>query len=478
MLSIKVDPNDSRSLVDQIVEGISRQIDERCLRPGTKLPSIRKLADSYAISRFTAVESYDRLVALGYLEARRGAGFFTTAPREAAVRHAPSDGQKHNEELVWLVHRLLEAREGTVLAGGPWLPNAWMDETGIRQSLSALARKSGAHLIEYGNPFGYLPLREHLVLLLSELGITARASQIVLTQGTSQALDLITRHFIKPGAGVLVDDPGYYNLFGSLRLHGAKLLGVPRNPDGPDIEALERLAAEHAPRIYFTQSALQNPTGTDMSPHVSFRVLQLAEQYDFLVVEDDIFCDFQIRKTPRLSALDQFRRVIYARSFSKTFSGSLRVGFLVAHQAIADNLADVKMLSSITSSQFVERLLYSMLVDGHYRKFLTRLHKRLGEARLNAIQSFERLGLQLFVEPKAGMFLWARFPHVEDALMLTKSAASHGIMLAPGVVFRPHLQRSPWMRFNVTTSDDPAVHRWLAHVAARPKEAWALQAAE
>src|SRR5260221_9362732 len=224
MLSIKVDPNDSRSLVDQIVEGIRRQIDERCLRPGTKLPSIRKLAESYAISRFTAVESYDRLVALGYLGARRGAGFFTTAAREAPVHHAPSDGQKHNEELVWLVRRLLEAREGTVLAGGPWLPSEWMDEAGIRQSLSALARKSGAHLIEYGNPQGYLPLREHLVLMLSELGITARASQIVLTQGTSQALDLITRHFIKPGDGVLVDDPGYYNLFGSLRLQGAKLL--------------------------------------------------------------------------------------------------------------------------------------------------------------------------------------------------------------------------------------------------------------
>jgi DNA-binding transcriptional MocR family regulator len=115
--------------------------------------------------------------------------------------------------------------------------------------------------------------------LLSELGITARASQIVLTQGTSQALDLITRHFVKPGDGVLVDDPGYYNLFGSLRLHGAKLLGVPRNPDGPDIEALERLAAEHTPRIYFTQSALQNPTGTNMSPHASFRAAA-AEQYD------------------------------------------------------------------------------------------------------------------------------------------------------------------------------------------------------
>jgi DNA-binding transcriptional MocR family regulator len=158
-------------------------------------------------------------------------------------------------------------------------------------------------------------------------------------------------------------------------------------------------------------------------------------------------------------------------------SGSLRVGFLVAQQAMADSLADVKMLSSITSSQFIERLLYSMLVDGHYRKFLTRLHKRLGEARLGAIQSFERLGLQLFVEPEAGMFLWARFPHVEDALMLTTSAESHGIVLAPGVVFRP-ICSAALMRFNVMTCDDPAVHRRLARIAARRRSFWALQAAE
>jgi DNA-binding transcriptional MocR family regulator len=202
-----------------------------------------------------------------------------------------------------------------------------MDEMGIRQSLSALARKNGTHLLEYGNPLGYLPLREQFAQMLSELGIAARASQIVLTQGTSQALDLIIRHFVKPGDAVLVDDPGYYNLFGNLRLHGARLVGVPRNPDGPDLAALEQLASEQKPRIYFTQSVMQNPTGTDMSPHVSFRVLQLAERFDFLVVEDDIFCDLQIRKTPRLAALDQLNRVIYARSFSKTLSGSLRVGF-------------------------------------------------------------------------------------------------------------------------------------------------------
>jgi DNA-binding transcriptional MocR family regulator len=108
-----------------------------------------------------------------------------------------------------------------------------------------------------------------------------------------------------------------------------------------------------------------------------------------------------------------------------------------------------------------------MLVDGHYRKYLTRLHKSLDEARLNVTQAFERIGMQLFAEPEAGMFLWARFPNVDDALTLTESAGASGIMLAPGVVFRPHLQPSPWMRFNVTTCDNSRVLRWLEQIVAQ-----------
>src|SRR5207245_10030479 len=136
------------------------------------------------------------------------------------------------------------------------------------------------------------------------------------------------RYLLKPGDAALVDDPGYYNMFGNLRLQGVEMLAVPRNPDGPDISVLEELAAAHHPKVYFTQSVMQNPTGTDMSPHVAFKVLQAAERHNFTVVEDDVFCDLQVRTTPRLATLDQLNRVIYARSFSKTVSGSLRVGFM------------------------------------------------------------------------------------------------------------------------------------------------------
>jgi DNA-binding transcriptional MocR family regulator len=92
---------------------------------------------------------------------------------------------------------------------------------------------------------------------------------------------------------------------------------------------------------------------------------------------------------------------------------------------------------------------------------MSRLHERLAEARGQAMRAFERIGLELFVEPADGMFLGARFPHIEDSLPLAEASQGDGIMLAPGTVFRPHLERSPWMRFNVSVCEDARAHQWL-----------------
>jgi DNA-binding transcriptional MocR family regulator len=240
------------------------------------------------------------------------------------------------------------------------------------------------------------------------------------------------------------------------------MLAVPRTQHGPDVAVLEELAAAYRPKLYITQSVMQNPSGTDMAPHIAFKVLQSAERHGFFVLEDDIFSDLQVKPTPRLATLDQLNRVIYARSFSKTLSGSLRVGFIACAPAIANELADIKMLTSITSSQFNERVVHLMLMDGHYRKFLARLHDRLGEARMNTLRGFERIGLDVFAEPRDGMFVWARYPKIDDSLALAERAQDAGIMLAPGAVFRPHLERSPWMRFNVAVCEDPRVQERLA----------------
>ncbi len=302
--------------------------------------------------------------------------------------------------------------------------------------------------------------------MLAGLGIAVSPDQILLTQSTSHALELVTRSLLKPGDAALVDEPGDYNMFGDLRLHGVEMVAVPRNPDGPDVAVLDRTRAAHRPKVYFTQSVMHNPTGAEMSPHVAFKLLQSAERHNFTVVEDDIFCDLQAKPTPRLATLDQLNRVIYVRSFSKTLSGSLRVGFVAGARDIVNELADIKMLTSITTSQFTERLVYLMLVDGHYRKYLSRLHERLGEARLHVVRAFEQIGLELFVEPADGMFLWGRFPGVDDLLALAEAAQRDGIMLAPGAVFRPHPGARRWMRFNVTACEDTRVQRWLQRQAA------------
>ena len=279
-------------LVDQIVTALRRQVSDVFI-PGTRIPSIREFARVHRVSRFTVVEAYDRLVAMGYLEARRGSGFYTTHPPGAQRWSGPDTDQTRGFDVAWMIRQVLEERGDTLMAGAPWLPDEWLDQVWIRTVVRRLARNNGDHLLGYGHPAGYLPLRQQLQLKLSELGIAAPPEQIVLTHGTSQALDLVIKRLVRPGDAVLVDDPGYYNVFGYLRTHGAKLLGVPRNSDGPDVGVLRRLAAEHHPKVYFTQTAMQNPTGTDMSPAVMYRVLQASEELDLTIIEDDTYCDLQ-----------------------------------------------------------------------------------------------------------------------------------------------------------------------------------------
>jgi len=467
MQMINLNRDDAYPLVDQIVNGIRQRIEERELRPGSRLPSIRAFAKAHDVSRFTVVEAYDRLVAQGYLYSRRGAGFFTNACQNRSPVGTPAPANSRNEDLVWLIRRLLEASDGTCLAGGPWLPDSWLDETNIRRTLRALAGSAGDHVTHYGDPRGYAGLRRQIAeVLLPDIGINTPDTGVLLTTGASQALDLIIRRLLGPGETVLVDDPGYYNLFANLRMQGVRLVGVPRRRDGPDVDALEALAAEHKPRLYFTQSVLQNPTGTSMAPHVAYRVLQTANRHDFRIVEDDIFSDLEDGNVARLAALDQLERVVYVRSFSKTLSGSLRVGFIAGGPAVINELVDAKMVTGIASSLFSEQLVYQLLADGHYRKFVTRTRERLAESRCRVMRSFERMGIELFCQPDSGMFLWGRLPDVEDSLPLAQQALQRGLLLAPGTVFRPNLQPSAWMRFNIAVCDDKEVLRRLQATAA------------
>lgn len=459
-------------LVEQIVQAVRARIDDRLLRSGARMPSIRTSAQAHGVSRFTVVEAYDRLVAAGYLESRRGSGFYvrnrnlSVAPGGiTAIDPAPSQ-----IDVVWLVRNMFRQMPSQKMPGSGLLPSDWLDGELVAGALRAVSRQSQNLLLQYGTPQGFLPLRQQLQLKLAELDIAAAPEQIVTTAGVTQALDLVARHLIRPGDTVFVDDPAWFLMFGSFAAMGARVIGIPRQADGPDVEKLAELAALHRPKLFVINSVLHNPTSTSLSLAKAFRILKIAEQFDFLLVEDDIYCDMHPgparQPAARLAALDQLQRVIYLGGFSKTLAANLRVGFIAASADMARHLADRKMLSTLTTTELGERVVYKVLSEGQYRKHLERLRSQLDRARDRTLRQLERLGLATDTNPGAGMFLWVDAGC--DTNLLTERALAEGYLLAPGSLFSPHQLPSPHMRLNVAAMAEPGIWRFLEKQLAKP----------
>jgi DNA-binding transcriptional MocR family regulator len=462
------------SLIDQIVRSVRARIDDKLLRGGARMPSIRQFAARHGVSCFTVVAGYDKLVAKGYLESRRGAGFFVRerSPLNVGARSVAIEGtaesvaEQHAAQtldVVWLIRNMFRQAPLQKVPGSGLLPAEWLDGKIIADALRSISRQHSSLLLNYGTPQGFLPLRQQLQLKLAELEIAAAPEQIVTTVGVTQALDLVAREFTRPGDTIFVDDPAWFLMFGSFAALGVKVVGIARLADGPDIVQLAQLAALHKPKLYVINSVLHNPSSTSLSAAKAFQVLRIAEEYGFTIVEDDIYCDLHpgsaVQPATRLAALDQLQRVIYLGGFSKTLSANLRVGFIATSNEWAQRLADRKILATLSSSDIGERVVYKILSEGLYRKHVDRIRTRLDAVRAKTVRQLERVGLQAEVAPPAGMFVWVDAGC--DTYGLTERAMAEGLLLAPGCLFSPRQLPSTRMRINIATMQDEAVWRFF-----------------
>ena len=467
-MKLELNRDNGVPLTEQIVTGVQTWIRSRAGHPGAKLPSIRQFAADYAISRFPVIEAYDRLVSLGYIDSRHGSGFYVAErPRGALAGEGTSDPRRADEESVHILQQFNHPGESLKLGSG-FIPEAWRDMDSIGQAIRHVSRVDSSSLIDYATPLGNATLRDHLQNRVAQLGIEAEASQILITNGASQALDLLMRYMLKAGDTVFVEDPGYYNLNGLQKLHGVRLVGIPRTRNGPDLDAMQAQLKEHRPRLFFINTVFHNPTGTTIAPPVAFRLLQLAREHQFTIIEDDIYADFQAEPTDRLATLDQLEHVVYVGGLSKTLSSSLRIGYLIASPAIVKDLADVKMLTSIGGSRFAEAVAVALLERGMYRKYLERLRRRMRDALGLTVQTLEDSGWDVFEKPLGGKFVWARVPQVEDAARLVQCGAPLGVTIAPGSYFRPNAELSPWIRVNAAFTNDPRARAFFDAAAHLP----------
>jgi len=453
-------------LVDGIVRWWQARIDDRIVRPGTRLPSIRRFARDKHVSRHTVVEAYDRLVDQGLVEARRGSGFYVRTRAVPAARAArAATAPPSRIDVAWLLRSMFRDLPHDRMPGGGLLPPDWLDSALVAQSARSVTRAARRTWLTYGAPQGYLPLRQQLALKLSALEIPAESEQIVTTAGVTHAIDLLGRQFLKPGDAVLVDDPAWFVMFARFAMLGARVVGVPRRADGPDLDALRGLLAAHRPKLFVLSSVLHNPTGTSMTAANAYAVLQLAEEHGVTLVEDDIYGDLSPDPAPgratvvRLAALDRRRRVIYVGGFSKTLAANLRVGYLVAPPELTQPLTDQKLLGALTTPEFGERVIARVLGERRYQRHCVQLRAHLDTARPAVLARLRKLGARVFAEDAQGMFLWADLGTDTNALATRMFDA--GYLAAPGSLFCPSQLPSTWMRFNVASSQNPAMWRAL-----------------
>jgi DNA-binding transcriptional MocR family regulator len=461
-LEISRDRSTASTLVDQIVERVSAAIEQHALREGTRMPSVRTMAKSNELSAFTVSEAYQRLVSMGLLTSRPGSGYRVarrnqTAESDVTVPKPPS------LNAAWLLSDVFADASVPIKAGCGWVPEAWINESGLQHGLRALSRLPGPRLGGYGHPRGMTALRELVAANLRRYGLNVDMSQVLLTEGATQAIDLVVRTLLRPGDVVVVEDPCYCNLLQILKLAGLHVVAVRRTLDGVDLSELETVFETYRPKALFINTVLQNPTGASFSIATAFRTLQIADRHGCWVIEDDICRELADPLSPCLAAMEGFQRVIYVSGFSKTISPKLRCGYVIAEHKLLLDLARTKMAVGLTSCELSERLVANMLIEGHYERYTQFLREKLKEAHSRMHEGFSRLGIATFAQPHAGLFLWAELP-VEPARAeaVATQALSRGIWLAPGSYFAEHETPSSWFRFNVATSDAPELWDFLS----------------
>ncbi len=458
------------SRVESTAAHIRDRVASRALARGARLPSVRELAEKLGVSKSTVVEAYDRLAAEGAVVARRGAGFFVAAAAEPRRLNAVAAAPEPAIDPSWINRQAMTASPDFLCPGAGWLPDSWVLDLGVQRALRHAARDDTHRRRQYDEPLGYAPLRRLFSLRLADRAVLVDPDQVIVTDSCSQALDLVCRFLLGPGDTVVVDDPCYFNFLSLLTACRANIVAVPMTPNGPEVETLARLFAEHRPRLYLTNAGLQNPTGATLSPAVAHRVLRLAEDHDVLILEDDTFGDFEPEPAIRLAGLDGLRRVVQVGSATKTVGAATRCGYIAARADWIAPLVDLKLATSMGNSATGAAMLHRVLTESNYRRHLDGLRRKAADAMGFTLAALRKRGLEPWIEPRAGIFVWARLPGEVAAADVARYCLTRKLLLAPGPAFSASDLGRGFLRFNVARSAEPRIYEVLdAAIAAAPR---------
>lgn len=455
-MKLEVEFDEKAPVYLQIKQAIADQIQQGVLPIGARLPATRDLAHQLGVNRGTVTMAYDELVDDGYLESHVGRGTFV-ARRLVTSTAVATIGQVTQTipPMTWegifadhiespVIDSLLDLYQVSMLQdvisfSGSFPDSGSFPAQEFQRSLNTVIDQLGNTVLAYGPAQGFDLLREFLAREMTDQGISVSPDQILITNGSQQALDLIARAFLSPGDTVVIENPTYPGAVNAFTLAGAHLIGIPIDEHGIRTEAIEKVIEFKRPKLIYTVPSFQNPTGVTLSLERRHHLLNLAWDHGIPIVEDDYgsCLSFDGAGMPILKTQDAGDHVIYVNTFSKSLLPGLRLGWCAAAKPVISRLTALKQNSDISSSTLLQAALWEFCQRGQYQAHLERVRPLYRERRDRVIQILGREFPKgtTWTRPNGGLFLWVTLPEAVDATELLYHSRQKGVVFSRGHLF-------------------------------------------
>jgi len=440
---INIDRSSHDPIYRQLYNELRRAILAGRLVPGTRLPSTRELASELGLSRTTVLNSFDQLVAEGYLEGQTGAGTYVS-------RALPEELLQIRAKAIRVVkpshERRILSRRGEKLAVTSVTATSRIDKPrAFRSGIPALdlfpfaiwARLTAQHwrrasyeLLQYGDPAGYRPLREAIAAYLgASRAVRCEADQVIVVAGSQQALEIAAQVLLDVGDAAWVEDPGYLGARGALLGAGARLVPVPVDDEGLNLaEGIKRCAAA---RVACVSPSHQFPLGMTMTLTRRLSLLEWADRTGAWILEDDYDSEYRYagRPIPSLQGLDTQGRVIYIGTFSKVLFPSLRLGYVVAPPDLVEPFIKARAIFDRHSPTIEQAVLTDFIMDGHFARHIRLMRTVYAERQDVLVKEIKSrwVGLLEVYPDEAGMHLVGWLPEGACDTVAARRAAEQGV---------------------------------------------------
>lgn len=468
-MKIPLDRKSRKPIYLQIKDRITRLIKSGALQPEERLPSIRSLAENLQVNKLTILEAYSILQADGIIFARQGSGYFVNKQNinfnnstNMKSTFAPAQNVTISESVgnsffdVHMSAVQAQAKEDTInFSYGLPRPPQDMALIGRRTITNAVDS-----LFAYDIPHGQAILRRQIAQMLVQQGLEVTPENLIITNGCQQALSLTMQYFLQKDDWVIVETPTYHGAIAILENIGARIIGIPMNAEGMNLDLLEQYLKSHRPKLIYTISTQHNPTGIATSQAHRQQLLQLAEKYECPILEDNAYEGLNFEPVPPpIKALDKQDLVIYVGTFSKTLIPGLRVGYMVVTGKHYQSLVESKLMHDVHTSTVSQAIVSEYLASGHYRRHRKRLQTENLRSRNIMLQAMENYLPQeaKWTVPNGGLFLWVQLPENINVLEIRKQAIQENVLFASGAAFFPNEQGYPAMRLSFSNTSEEEI---------------------